>query len=174
MGVLNVTPDSFSDGGLYFDRASAIRRGLELARQGADWIDIGGESTRPGSRPISALTSGGSTNFACRCSSERRENHLSKPSPAVRGSTRREARRELVASRPSQDTGSCCHRSAWPQALRPSPKRSALATRPQWSPPSSPARTSSACTTWPAPFPLPELRTLYSKRRHPETIALDG
>ena len=54
MGVLNVTPDSFSDGGLYFDRASAIRRGLELARQGADWIDVGGESTRPGSRPISA------------------------------------------------------------------------------------------------------------------------
>ena len=54
MGVLNVTPDSFSDGGLYFARASAIRRGLELARQGADWIDIGGESTRPGSRPISA------------------------------------------------------------------------------------------------------------------------
>jgi len=54
MGVLNVTPDSFSDGGLYFARASAIRRGLELARQGADWIDVGGESTRPGSRPISA------------------------------------------------------------------------------------------------------------------------
>ena len=54
MGVLNITPDSFSDGGLYFARASAIRRGLELARQGADWIDIGGESTRPGSRPISA------------------------------------------------------------------------------------------------------------------------
>jgi dihydropteroate synthase len=54
MGALNVTPDSFSDGGLYFDPAKAIEHGLELARQGADWIDAGGESTRPGSRPISA------------------------------------------------------------------------------------------------------------------------
>ncbi|HET9179127.1 MAG TPA: dihydropteroate synthase [Terriglobia bacterium] len=54
MGVLNVTPDSFSDGGLYLDPASAIRRGVEMARQGADWIDVGGESTRPGSRPVSA------------------------------------------------------------------------------------------------------------------------
>src|SRR5690348_724559 len=53
-GVLNVTPDSFSDGGLYLDPAAAIRRGVEMARQGADWIDVGGESTRPGSRPISA------------------------------------------------------------------------------------------------------------------------
>lgn len=54
MGVLNVTPDSFSDGGLYLDPAAAINRGLEMARQGADWIDVGGESTRPGSRPVSA------------------------------------------------------------------------------------------------------------------------
>ena len=54
MGVLNVTPDSFSDGGLYFSRDRAIRRGIELAEQGADWIDVGGESTRPGSTPISA------------------------------------------------------------------------------------------------------------------------
>lgn len=54
MGVLNVTPDSFSDGGLYLDPAAAIRRGVEMARQGADWIDVGGESTRPGSRPVSA------------------------------------------------------------------------------------------------------------------------
>ena len=53
MGALNVTPDSFSDGGLYLDPAKAIEHGLELARQGADWIDVGGESTRPGSRPIS-------------------------------------------------------------------------------------------------------------------------
>jgi dihydropteroate synthase len=53
MGALNVTPDSFSDGGLYLDPAKAVERGLELARQGADWIDVGGESTRPGSRPIS-------------------------------------------------------------------------------------------------------------------------
>ncbi len=54
MGVLNATPDSFSDGGLYLDPASAIRRGVEMARQGADWIDVGGESTRPGSRPVTA------------------------------------------------------------------------------------------------------------------------
>jgi dihydropteroate synthase len=54
MGALNVTPDSFSDGGLYLDPARATEHGLELAQQGADWIDVGGESTRPGSRPISA------------------------------------------------------------------------------------------------------------------------
>jgi len=54
MGALNVTPDSFSDGGLYQDPASAIEHGLDLVRQGADWIDVGGESTRPGSQPVSA------------------------------------------------------------------------------------------------------------------------
>jgi dihydropteroate synthase len=54
MGVLNVTPDSFSDGGLYFAPERAVRRGAELARQGADWIDVGGESTRPGSQRTSA------------------------------------------------------------------------------------------------------------------------
>jgi dihydropteroate synthase len=53
MGVLNVTPDSFSDGGLYLDAKSAIAHGLEMMRQGADWIDVGGESTRPGSIPLS-------------------------------------------------------------------------------------------------------------------------
>ncbi len=52
MGVINITPDSFSDGGLYFDRNKAIRRGLELVSQGADIIDVGGESSRPGSKPI--------------------------------------------------------------------------------------------------------------------------
>jgi len=54
MGVLNVTPDSFSDGGRYFDTARAIQHGVELAQQGADWIDVGGESTRPGSEPVPA------------------------------------------------------------------------------------------------------------------------
>lgn len=54
MGVLNVTPDSFSDGGRYFDTGRAVQRGLELAREGADWIDVGGESTRPGSQPVPA------------------------------------------------------------------------------------------------------------------------
>ena len=54
MGVLNVTPDSFSDGGRYFDSARAIQHGVDLARQGADWIDVGGESTRPGARSVTA------------------------------------------------------------------------------------------------------------------------
>jgi dihydropteroate synthase len=54
MGVINVTPDSFSDGGRYLDPARAIEHGLELARQGADWLDVGGESTRPGSKPVTA------------------------------------------------------------------------------------------------------------------------
>ena len=54
MGVVDVTPDSFSDGGRYLDPARAIEHALELARQGADWIDVGGESTRPGSKPVTA------------------------------------------------------------------------------------------------------------------------
>jgi dihydropteroate synthase len=56
MGVLNVTPDSFSDGGLHLAADAAIARALEMERQGADIIDIGGESTRPGSQGISAET----------------------------------------------------------------------------------------------------------------------
>jgi dihydropteroate synthase len=52
MGVLNVTPDSFSDGGRYVDPGAAIARGLELAAEGAAIIDIGGESTRPGAEPV--------------------------------------------------------------------------------------------------------------------------
>jgi dihydropteroate synthase len=52
MGVLNVTPDSFSDGGLFFDKEKAISHGLKMAEEGADIIDIGGESTRPGSKPL--------------------------------------------------------------------------------------------------------------------------
>lgn len=54
MGILNVTPDSFSDGGKYFDPANAIRRGLRLVEEGADIIDVGGESSRPGAEPITA------------------------------------------------------------------------------------------------------------------------
>jgi dihydropteroate synthase len=52
MGVLNVTPDSFSDGGLFFDKKTAIAHGLKMVEEGADFIDIGGESTRPGSKPL--------------------------------------------------------------------------------------------------------------------------
>ena len=54
MGVVNVTPDSFSDGGRYLDSEQAIARGIRLAQEGADIIDVGGESTRPGARPLSA------------------------------------------------------------------------------------------------------------------------
>lgn len=54
MGVVNVTPDSFSDGGLYADPERAIAHALELAEEGADIIDIGGESTRPGAAPVPA------------------------------------------------------------------------------------------------------------------------
>lgn len=54
MGVLNVTPDSFSDGSLYFNKDKAVQHALKLVEDGADIIDIGGESTRPGSEPISA------------------------------------------------------------------------------------------------------------------------
>ena len=52
MGVLNVTPDSFSDGGLFFNEKKAVERALGLIEDGADIIDIGGESTRPGSEPV--------------------------------------------------------------------------------------------------------------------------
>src|SRR2546427_12931421 len=51
MGILNVTPDSFSDGGRYFDSEAALRRGLELADEGADILDIGGGWSRAGSGP---------------------------------------------------------------------------------------------------------------------------
>jgi len=54
MGVLNVTPDSFSDGGRYFETDRAVAHGIEMDRAGADVIDVGGESTRPFSQPISA------------------------------------------------------------------------------------------------------------------------
>ncbi len=54
MGVVNVTPDSFSDGGLFLDREVAIGHGQELAEQGADILDVGGESTRPGAEAVSA------------------------------------------------------------------------------------------------------------------------
>jgi dihydropteroate synthase len=53
MGVVNVTPDSFSDGGLFLDADAAVAHALELAGQGADILDFGGESTRPGAEPVS-------------------------------------------------------------------------------------------------------------------------
>ena len=53
MGVLNITPDSFSDGGKFFDSEKAVEHGLKMAADGAAIIDVGGESTRPGSDPVS-------------------------------------------------------------------------------------------------------------------------
>ena len=53
MGIVNVTPDSFSDGGRFLDPAAAVEHGLRLVSEGADLLDIGGESTRPGAAPIS-------------------------------------------------------------------------------------------------------------------------
>ena len=53
MGVVNVTPDSFSDGGLWFDASAAIARGIDMVVEGAAFLDVGGESTRPGAAPVS-------------------------------------------------------------------------------------------------------------------------
>ena len=52
MGVVNVTPDSFSDGGKFLDAGQAVAHGLELVAQGAEILDVGGESTRPGATPV--------------------------------------------------------------------------------------------------------------------------
>src|SRR2546427_11919521 len=54
MGVLNVTPDSFADGGNFFAAEKAIEHGVRMAAEGADIIDIGGESSRPGAEPVAA------------------------------------------------------------------------------------------------------------------------
>src|SRR5215207_4989496 len=54
MGIVNVTPDSFSDGGRFLDVDAAVAHGIDLARQGADVLDVGGESTRPGASPVPA------------------------------------------------------------------------------------------------------------------------
>jgi dihydropteroate synthase len=54
MGILNVTPDSFSDGGFYFDPDKAVARARQMVEEGADIIDVGGESTRPGATPVTA------------------------------------------------------------------------------------------------------------------------
>jgi dihydropteroate synthase len=78
MGVLNVTPDSFSDGGLYFDTITAVEHGLRLLDHGADILDIGGESTRPG-----ATTAGAASEFVAE------EEELRRILPVVRELKRR-------------------------------------------------------------------------------------
>ena len=52
MGVINVTPDSFSDGGQFNTTDTAVAHGRALLAEGADWLDVGGESTRPGAAPV--------------------------------------------------------------------------------------------------------------------------
>src|SRR5687767_3015814 len=54
MGIVNVTPDSFSDGGLFLDPQRAVGHAIDLVRDGADLLDVGGESTRPGADPVDA------------------------------------------------------------------------------------------------------------------------
>ena len=56
MGVLNVTPDSFSDGGRYADIPAAVEAGVDMVANGAQWVDVGGESTRPGAQRVSLET----------------------------------------------------------------------------------------------------------------------
>ena len=56
MGILNVTPDSFSDGGRYRSTTAAVQHALQMVQDGASVIDIGGESSRPGSKPVSVVT----------------------------------------------------------------------------------------------------------------------
>src|SRR4051794_2926606 len=54
MGILNITPDSFSDGGVHFDQSKAVHAALQMEEDGAAIIDVGGESTRPGAEPLAA------------------------------------------------------------------------------------------------------------------------
>ena len=63
MGVINVTPDSFSDGGVHFDRDRAVEYGLRLLEDGADIVDVGGESTRPGAKVLPSAESDGGTDL---------------------------------------------------------------------------------------------------------------
>ena len=58
VGVLNVTPDSFSDGGRYASADAAVDAAVKMADAGASWIDVGGESTRPGAAPVPEAESG--------------------------------------------------------------------------------------------------------------------
>ena len=88
MGVLNVTPDSFSDGGAFLDPQRAIQHGLQMFEQGADIIDIGGESTRPGARV--------SPDASCTKPSVTTEEELSRVMPVIDGI--RKARPESILS----------------------------------------------------------------------------
>ena len=73
MGVVNVTPDSFSDGGLHLDPEAAVAHALQLVADGADIIDIGGESTRPGAAVIASAEAGASSSSATKIAVSERE-----------------------------------------------------------------------------------------------------
>jgi len=133
MGILNITPDSFSDGGRYQDPAAALEQALRLEAEGADILDVGAESTRPGSRPISA-----GPIFS-----------MSAPSPPGPAAGRSAPRRSGGAWTRSS---SCCFRACAcrSRSTPPSPRSPG--------PPSTPARPSSttsppeprpACSNWP-------------------------
>ncbi len=82
MGVVNVTPDSFSDGGLFLDEQAAVDHGVELVEQGAHILDVGGESTRPGAEPVGV------------------EEELRRVVPVIEGLARRGRRRHRSRSTP--------------------------------------------------------------------------
>src|SRR5438552_19128942 len=73
MGVVNVTPDSFSDGGLHLDPEAAVAHALQLVADGADIIDIGGESTRPGASVIASAEASASPNSGTKVAVSERE-----------------------------------------------------------------------------------------------------
>src|SRR5437763_14373435 len=73
MGVVNVTPDSFSDGGLHLDPEAAVAHALQLVADGADILDIGGESSRPGAAVIALAEAGGSSSSATKVVVSERE-----------------------------------------------------------------------------------------------------
>jgi dihydropteroate synthase len=100
LGVLNVTPDSFSDGSLYFDKDRAIQRALALFEEGADIVDIGGESTRPGAKvqPASAKVSkkSGSPGYPATPNTVTEKEELDRVIPVIAGI--KKARREALIS----------------------------------------------------------------------------
>src|SRR5947208_2852198 len=95
MGVVNVTPDSFSDGGLHLDPEAAVAHALQLVADGADIIDIGGESTRPGASVIASAEASASPNSGTKVAVSERE-ELDRVIPVI--TSLRRKRSEVVMS----------------------------------------------------------------------------
>ena len=91
MGIVNVTPDSFSDGGLYLDSGQAVAHALQLLDEGADIIDVGGESTRPGASVVAASMPGESREQPA----EEKQTSASARNPKIAVSAEEELRRVL-------------------------------------------------------------------------------